>query len=70
MNNLGGIVLHAHNNMIVLLNEQDQGVFEKRIPIDLGMGSSQDWSFTALGAAEVEFRIDVFGEGCLSGASS
>ncbi len=26
--------------------------------------------FNALGAAELEYRIDPFGEGCLSGASS
>ena len=31
----GGIDLHANNSVIVLIDEQEQVVFEKRIPNDL-----------------------------------
>jgi transposase len=31
----GGIDLHANNSVVVLLNEQDQVVYRKRLPNDL-----------------------------------
>ena len=31
----GGIDLHANNSVVVLLNEQDQVVYQKRLPNDL-----------------------------------
>jgi transposase len=31
----GGIDLHANNSVIVLLNEQDEGIYQKRLPNDL-----------------------------------
>ena len=31
----GGIDLHANNSVVVLLNEQDQLIYHKRLPIDL-----------------------------------
>src|SRR5215467_10771876 len=33
----GGIDLHANNSVVVLLNEQDQVVYQKRLPNDLPM---------------------------------
>ena len=33
----GGIDLHANNSMIVLLNDQDQVVYQKRLPNQLGV---------------------------------
>jgi transposase len=31
----GGIDLHANNSVIVLLNEQDAVIYQKRLPNDL-----------------------------------
>jgi transposase len=31
----GGIDLHANNSVVVLLNEQDQRLYHKRLPNDL-----------------------------------
>ena len=31
----GGIDLHANNSVVVLLNEQDQWIYHKRLPNDL-----------------------------------
>jgi transposase len=31
----GGIDLHANNSVIVLLNEQDEVIYQKRLPNDL-----------------------------------
>ena len=31
----GGIDLHAHNSVVVLLNERDQSIYYKRLPNDL-----------------------------------
>ncbi|GJL53071.1 MAG: hypothetical protein NPIRA02_02030 [Nitrospirales bacterium] len=31
----GGIDLHANNSVLVLIDEQDQSVFDKRLPNDL-----------------------------------
>ena len=31
----GGIDLHANNNVVVLLDERDQVVYQKRLPNDL-----------------------------------
>jgi predicted NBD/HSP70 family sugar kinase len=31
----GGIDLHANNSVIVLLNEQDEVIYRKRLPNDL-----------------------------------
>ncbi len=31
----GGIDLHANNSVVVLLNEQDQVIYQKRLPNDL-----------------------------------
>src|SRR5881392_364055 len=31
----GGIDLHANNSVVVLLNEQDQRIYHKRLPNDL-----------------------------------
>jgi transposase len=33
----GGIDLHANNSVIVLLNEQDEVIYQKRLPNDLPM---------------------------------
>ena len=33
----GGIDLHANNSMVVLLNEQDEVIYQKRLPNDLPM---------------------------------
>jgi transposase len=33
----GGIDLHANNSVVVLLNEQDQWIYHKRLPNDLAM---------------------------------
>jgi transposase len=32
----GGIDLHSNNSVVVLLDEEDQVVYEKRLPNDLG----------------------------------
>ena len=31
----GGIDLHANNSVVVLLNEQDEVIYQKRLPNDL-----------------------------------
>src|SRR5262249_31070139 len=31
----GGIDLHANNSVVVVLNEQDEGIYQKRLPNDL-----------------------------------
>jgi hypothetical protein len=31
----GGIDLHANNSVVILLNEQDQSIYHKRLPNDL-----------------------------------
>jgi transposase len=31
----GGIDLHANNSVVVLLNEQNQSIYHKRLPNDL-----------------------------------
>jgi hypothetical protein len=31
----GGIDLHANNSVVVLLNEQDEVIYQKRFPNDL-----------------------------------
>ena len=31
----GGIDLHANNSVVVLINEQDQVLYQKRLPNDL-----------------------------------
>jgi hypothetical protein len=33
----GGIDLHANNSVVVLINEQDQLIYQKRCPNDLAM---------------------------------
>jgi transposase len=33
----GGIDLHANNSVVVLLNEQDEVIYQKRLPNDLLM---------------------------------
>ncbi len=33
----GGIDLHANNSVVVLLDEQDQVVYQKRLPNDLAL---------------------------------
>ena len=33
----GGIDLHANNSVIVLLNEQDEVIYQKRLPNNLTM---------------------------------
>jgi hypothetical protein len=42
----GGIDLHANNSVIVLLNEQDEVIYQKRLPNDLTMilGLPYEWS--------------------------
>ena len=32
----GGIDLHSNNSVVVLLDEEDRAVYEKRLPNDLG----------------------------------
>jgi transposase len=33
----GGIDLHANNSVVVVLNEQDEVIYQKRLPNDLPM---------------------------------
>ena len=35
----GGIDLHANNSVVVLLNEQDEVIYQKRLPNDLLMSA-------------------------------
>ena len=37
----GGIDLHANNSVVVLLNEQDEVIYQKRLPNDLTTIMSQ-----------------------------
>ena len=42
----GGIDLHANNSVIVLVDDQEQVVYEKRMPNDLSNNSCSTQSFS------------------------